>query len=744
MVSPAATPLVSCIMPTRNRRQFVGQAIWYFLRQEYPARELVIIDDGEDAIADLVPADPMIRYVRLGSRTVLGEKRNIACEISRGEFIAHWDDDDWMAPHRLGEQVAELLEYGGDACVARDLLHYRLFEGSAWLSHPPDDNPAWLAGSTLLFRRDVWDHAPFPAISRGEDTAFLEAVPRHRLRVLPEAPFYVAVLHRGNMVRRNLNEPRWRPVPLATLETRLGPDFRFYATLRHGFRPPSRSASPQSVTVAAGFVVYDGYGSMAEYLALGMARAGATVNLAPFRIDRQGLSHEFLDLLRRSRPEPGAPVLSLSWWGEDLGRHRRAADLFINTMWETSRLPRDWPARLNAARAVVVPARQVARVFRDSGVTAPLEVVPQGIDPGVYRYVDRPTDRGLTTLMVGVLVERKNVQEGIAAWKMAFAGDPGARLIIKARFQWTPFQPDDPRISFVDANEPTRGIAHWYEQSDVLLALGNEGFGLPLVEGMATGLPVVALNANGQADVCEEAGNLVLPVPPRRWVPFDQPPYGACGVRGVPDVADIAAHLRWVAEHREEARALGRAASAWAHAHRDVWVMGAAILDAMERHLQPRRSLRRLTTVWTPTEGNGNGDSPAAAYAALLAPHLSAARLVRQPPDLRGTRVLHIGYDHTADSADITRYVRQARYGGVPVAVTLHHVTTETAPWEQDADLLISLTEEDAAFLRSRWPTKLIEVVPPADANDLNGGDAWTWSAVARRHQELWRALEAA
>ena len=36
-------------------------------------------------------------------------------------------------------------------------------------------------------------------------------------------------------------------------------------------------------------------------------------------------------------------------------------------MWETSRLPAAWPALLNDARAVIVPTRFVARVCRDSG-----------------------------------------------------------------------------------------------------------------------------------------------------------------------------------------------------------------------------------------------------------------------------------------------------------------------------------------------------------------------------------------
>jgi glycosyltransferase involved in cell wall biosynthesis len=54
-------PLVSCIMPTFNRRPFVPQAIRYFLAQDYPEKEFIIVDDGADSVADLVPDDPRVR-----------------------------------------------------------------------------------------------------------------------------------------------------------------------------------------------------------------------------------------------------------------------------------------------------------------------------------------------------------------------------------------------------------------------------------------------------------------------------------------------------------------------------------------------------------------------------------------------------------------------------------------------------------------------------------------------------------
>jgi glycosyltransferase involved in cell wall biosynthesis len=108
--SPAAgepdLPLVSCIMPTADRRGFVPHAIRYFLAQDYPNKELVILDDGSDCIADLVPDDPRVRYIRRSGRMPLGAKRNECVRACHGELIMHWDDDDWMAPRRIRCQVS--------------------------------------------------------------------------------------------------------------------------------------------------------------------------------------------------------------------------------------------------------------------------------------------------------------------------------------------------------------------------------------------------------------------------------------------------------------------------------------------------------------------------------------------------------------------------------------------------------------------------------------------------------------
>jgi hypothetical protein len=93
MEAREARPLVSCIMPTHKRPDFVPRALTYFLGQTYPSTELIVVDDWADGVADLMPADPRIRYIRLAARATIGAKRNLACEQARGSIIAHWDDD---------------------------------------------------------------------------------------------------------------------------------------------------------------------------------------------------------------------------------------------------------------------------------------------------------------------------------------------------------------------------------------------------------------------------------------------------------------------------------------------------------------------------------------------------------------------------------------------------------------------------------------------------------------------------
>ncbi|GGN58711.1 hypothetical protein GCM10010112_12730 [Actinoplanes lobatus] len=210
-------------MPTRDRRRFAERAITYFLRQDFPDRELVILDDGHDEIRDLIPAGP-IRYEHLDRPLVLGAKRNAGNELATGEIIVHWDDDDWQAPDRVSRQVAALSRANADLCGTGDQLYYEPATDRAWRYRYPVRR-RWVAGNTLCYLRDRWREHPFPPVATGEDNHFVFAG-----RPPAEVPgvFHIGIVHPGNTAAKDTTGSFWTPAAPATAHRHLGPDLDFY------------------------------------------------------------------------------------------------------------------------------------------------------------------------------------------------------------------------------------------------------------------------------------------------------------------------------------------------------------------------------------------------------------------------------------------------------------------------------------------------------------------------------------
>jgi hypothetical protein len=110
---------------------------------------LIIIDDGRDPVADLAAGCPGVRYYSHPSRIVLGSKRNIACELADGEFIAHLDDDDWYARYHLSVLVGSLLKSRADVGGVRTLPFIDVGTGKAWRYNWPASKGIWAAGNSL-------------------------------------------------------------------------------------------------------------------------------------------------------------------------------------------------------------------------------------------------------------------------------------------------------------------------------------------------------------------------------------------------------------------------------------------------------------------------------------------------------------------------------------------------------------------------------------------------------------------
>lgn len=245
---------MSCIMPTCNRRRFVPRAIQYFLRQDYPEKELVIIDDGADRVADLIPSDPRIRYFGLPQCASTGAKRNLACKHATGTLIAHWDDDDWYVSWRLTYQVGQLLEANADICGLDRVLFYAPEQEKVWEYVYPPAQRAWVYGATLCYTRSFFETHPFPDLRVGEDSSFVWADARARVHALKDTRWMIALVHGENASPKQTADPRYQPRALGDVEALLCEDLPFYAARRAGAAPglaQSKSSKRRALIAAA-------------------------------------------------------------------------------------------------------------------------------------------------------------------------------------------------------------------------------------------------------------------------------------------------------------------------------------------------------------------------------------------------------------------------------------------------------------------------------------------------------------
>jgi glycosyltransferase involved in cell wall biosynthesis len=172
-------------MPTFGRQRFVPLAVEWFLRQDYEPRELIVVDDGHEPVGDLLPDDPRIRHLVLSTRHSIGAKRNLGAQEARGELIAHWDDDDWSAPRRLGYQVAALQTTGADVCGLSRLLYLELGGRRAW-RYAWNGNREWVSDGTFMYTKNFWQSNPLPDTSMGLDCRLLWSSRQKRIAPLED------------------------------------------------------------------------------------------------------------------------------------------------------------------------------------------------------------------------------------------------------------------------------------------------------------------------------------------------------------------------------------------------------------------------------------------------------------------------------------------------------------------------------------------------------------------------------
>jgi glycosyltransferase involved in cell wall biosynthesis len=95
-------PLVSVLLPTHDRLDFLGSAVDSVLDQTYVNWELLVVQDGGPDASGVLEdrPDSRIRFLQLDRNRGKAAALNVALQQARGDHVAYLDDDDvWLPGH---------------------------------------------------------------------------------------------------------------------------------------------------------------------------------------------------------------------------------------------------------------------------------------------------------------------------------------------------------------------------------------------------------------------------------------------------------------------------------------------------------------------------------------------------------------------------------------------------------------------------------------------------------------------
>lgn len=181
-------PLVSIIIPTYNRAHLIGETLDSVLAQTYTNWECIIVDDGstdntDEVVGDYIKKDSRFQYHHRPDTHRSGGNgaRNYGFELSKGEYVQWFDDDDVMLDNYLLYRI-ELFDTNtmlvmGTGFYTNSELEERRIIPVVLKNYLYKEYVLWqlqIITHSVLFRRIYLEHQKMflDTLLRGQETEF--------------------------------------------------------------------------------------------------------------------------------------------------------------------------------------------------------------------------------------------------------------------------------------------------------------------------------------------------------------------------------------------------------------------------------------------------------------------------------------------------------------------------------------------------------------------------------------------
>lgn len=313
--------------------------------------------------------------------------------------------------------------------------------------------------------------------------------------------------------------------------------------------------------------------------------------------NKQNQQHRFLRSLYTENLQEEVDVTVRHQWPPNLIAPKSGVWV-LQQPWEYGSLPKSWKySMLTDIDEVWVYTSFLKTCYVADGIPEEkIHVVPPGVDTDLFnpnaRPIEIPTKKTFTFLFVGGTIPRKGIDILLRAYVKAFTRADDVCLVIKDFGTESFYQGQGirtqieelarnsiaPEIVYSDDNLTPEAMAGLYVACDCLVhPYRGEGFGMPIAEAMASGIPVIIPDLGAATDFCDsESGILVK----SRLVQIgNEKRVGYLETVSEPfwleiDEDHLAQQMRWAYENPEKAKQKGSNAASriasnytWNHVH---------------------------------------------------------------------------------------------------------------------------------------------------------------------------------